>query len=782
MIQPGIKSHIALLNGLLFGYLVFVVYGSLVPLNYVPRDLDSAIRAFQQLPWLDLTVHSRADWVANALLFIPLTFMFAARLEAGGCGRSLQLLVALFGASLLAVAVEFSQSYFPPRTISQNDIFAEVVGALCGVLLWWSHGRRTRQLVTMLAPHSEEDAKKKGILALYSLAFFIYNVMPLDLTISAAELHEKWKGGRIIFNPLIQLIPGSLTHALETGIDLAVWTVFAILACQAYPGSATRRRNVLLSGAPLFIEAAQLFVFTRVTDSADIVVGLLGVHAGRLLAERRSLPSAARTSGVEPGLPRALRAVLIILVLSILTALPYLYPFNFSADLEGARERLTRAAGRTLFEAYYFGSEYRALTEVLHKVVPFFIFGAVVTALSPLRHGHLQRTVTVLLGVMVAGAIEIAQIFLPGKFPDLTDLVLETCGVLAGAMFWHWRSGAGDQDRADTRRPLQTDRPAALQPLANPLMTLLLAMAAAAAFAFGPINSYNVRELLPANVALQMLAVPLAMFVFGFPAYTLFGVRQPGNGLRFGLHLLLWAAIAVAMENLLPRESIDDIIGSAQLYDTVLERPVRIFFTLSIWFVPGALAVHLSARGIRVGAILYAALVMLVNAVIAQFVVVEWATTDNITELLAHTDSPLSLIALSFSAFCIALAACVMVRLSRQPGLRNLAMAALQISLLFGAALVLADVAFERFVLKYDRVFPALQFLLTGLRFPQLSYTDIIGHFATWSLFIAALVAVSCNLNSGLHRLLSGLFLPQHRGQSHATDVVSRTLDEIPRS
>ena len=53
-------------------YLLFVVYGSLVPLQYVDRSLDDAIQAFKNIPFLVLGIGSRADWVANLLLYLSL--------------------------------------------------------------------------------------------------------------------------------------------------------------------------------------------------------------------------------------------------------------------------------------------------------------------------------------------------------------------------------------------------------------------------------------------------------------------------------------------------------------------------------------------------------------------------------------------------------------------------------------------------------------------------------------------------------------------------------------
>ena len=63
------------LAGLVGLYAAFVVYGSLVPLEYRPLPPGEAWARFQQIPYLNLGVGSRADWVANGVLYVPLGFL-----------------------------------------------------------------------------------------------------------------------------------------------------------------------------------------------------------------------------------------------------------------------------------------------------------------------------------------------------------------------------------------------------------------------------------------------------------------------------------------------------------------------------------------------------------------------------------------------------------------------------------------------------------------------------------------------------------------------------------
>ncbi len=56
-------------------YALFCLYGSWVPFHFRGVGLDEAMDRFRNLPYLQIGVGRRADWVANLLLFMPLGFL-----------------------------------------------------------------------------------------------------------------------------------------------------------------------------------------------------------------------------------------------------------------------------------------------------------------------------------------------------------------------------------------------------------------------------------------------------------------------------------------------------------------------------------------------------------------------------------------------------------------------------------------------------------------------------------------------------------------------------------
>jgi len=120
-------------------YLAFVVYGSLVPFEWRDVPLGQALTQFSHIRLLHLGAASRADWVANIVLYVPLAFLgcaalFGLRVE--GLLAPVAALLVFLLCTAIAVAVEFTQIFFAPRTVSLNDLLAEAIGAGIGASLW----------------------------------------------------------------------------------------------------------------------------------------------------------------------------------------------------------------------------------------------------------------------------------------------------------------------------------------------------------------------------------------------------------------------------------------------------------------------------------------------------------------------------------------------------------------------------------------------------------------------------------------------------------------------
>lgn len=431
--KPYPRRHLLLLAA---GYLIFVVYGSLVPLDFRPVPLAEAFARFSEIPYLNLGIGSRADWVANILLFVPLAFVWLGVLwhRWNAAARVLASLAVLLAAVALSIGIEFTQIFFPPRTVSQNDILAESLGALIGVVVWWLWGPR---LVGWLQGHRSAQGAgdwAQRLLYVYLFGLFAYSLLPLDLTLSPVELFHKWREGRIVLLPFVGLPRDPVQAIYDVLTDIAIWVPAGFVWQRAFRAPARALRNVLLAAAGL--EFLQLWVYSRVSDVTDILTALIGGSVGVWAARRWFSRGANEAVSPSRSSPRILAAGLgAAAVWTAVLAVVFWYPYDFRLEAGFLRERL-HVLANVPFTAYYYGTEFRAITEVLHKSL-FFLplgaaLGAAVSAFPPggRRRFVMAAAIAVIVGVSVA--VEAGKLLIPSKHFDWSNVLLETIGGCAG--------------------------------------------------------------------------------------------------------------------------------------------------------------------------------------------------------------------------------------------------------------------------------------------------------------------------------------------------------------
>ena len=436
--EGGTTLHNALVYvGL--AYLVFVIYGSLMPLEFHARSWDSAWQAFMAIPYLDLGIGSRADWVANILLFIPLAFIWLGILWHPS--SMVMRLLASFAILLLAVAldvgIEFTQLFFPPRTVSLNDIIAETIGGCTGIVLWWIYGEKLLRWLSRWTSAKGNTGLPEHLLQLYLFGLFAYNLLPLDLTLSPVEIYHKWREGRVIlipfgftFNNLQQELYGLIS-------DVVTWIPVALLWRLSSKRPAFSIFLYVI-GASALLEFLQLFVYTRVTNVTQIFTAGLAAVLGLMIANimnNNGFIVTESNSGKSGWIFRPVAWLASVLLWITVIVTVFWYPFDFHFSRELAAQHLP-GMFKVPFVAYYYGTEYRAATEVLHKIGFFLPLGVLLGVGVSKIQDYFWHPIADLFAVFTIGllamGIELGQMFLPGKNADITDFALELLGGGAG--------------------------------------------------------------------------------------------------------------------------------------------------------------------------------------------------------------------------------------------------------------------------------------------------------------------------------------------------------------
>jgi glycopeptide antibiotics resistance protein len=419
-----------------------LVYASIVPLQFRPASLRWAVEQFRNLRWLHLDVYRRADWVANGLVAVPFGFLLAGACDADmrlTLRYALKLILVISFGCLLIVGIEFLQLWFPPRTVSGNDIVAGCIGAFVGPILWPLAGRPSLALFRRFRSGTADQWPPQRIarvtLGLYSAVLIAYSVMPLDVMFRAAEWRDKINAGRLSWIPDTAAIFGS-----EQGISLAgcldYVTVLALSSVRFLPlgfliyfARLGRSGLWLLIGTPILIELLQSAIFTRYSIFSDVLCGWIGGLGGMAIAAR--LPALLRWNNIY-----AVRLMLLtITVGAVLIAFLGRYEQLASSDEVAYGWSVFWSAP---FAKYYYTSEFSAGSNAAGK---FILFGAVGFLLANLSAKPGMRCkppgkmtyIMALTSLLTLGfSIELTQIYLIPTLGDASDVLIYCFGGITG--------------------------------------------------------------------------------------------------------------------------------------------------------------------------------------------------------------------------------------------------------------------------------------------------------------------------------------------------------------
>ncbi len=429
---------------------LMLIYASLIPLRYRPLDWPETIQRTKSIPWLQLSVYNRADWIANGLVVVPVAFLLAGALSYRGQSPRSSFLnrILELGASGLVLAflflliggIEISQIWFPPRTVSWNDILAGWIGAIAGVALWLPFGCRSIEAARRILGIQRFYDRLSAFALLACIAGFLYSIYPLDFVLSRSDWSEKLRLGRVQWG----LVPHSVPK-LEWGQGLLISVLrafpFGLLGSQI---QSRPLRWIWVLGIALFLELIQLPVFSKFCSLGDVMAGWLGGAIGIFVAQPNRLWN--WLLGTRWVWISAAGLWSVVLLFAFLGRSERLV-----VDPSELQERWSGFLTYPLLR-YYFTSEYRALTNILGKLLSFAFLGALVACCvmfgkptsAIARNDNLGRdwvcspfraslSWVLPLSIVIGFAIEIGQIYLFPLIGDLSDVGIYALGASGGA-------------------------------------------------------------------------------------------------------------------------------------------------------------------------------------------------------------------------------------------------------------------------------------------------------------------------------------------------------------
>jgi VanZ family protein len=414
-------------------YLLFVIYGSLVPLEFNDLPLEKAIGRFKNIPYLNLGAASRADWIANILLYIPLAYGMSAlfgRIRHPLLRATLAISVLVFCLAL-AVAIEFTQLFFPPRTVSLNDLIAETLGTVIGVLSWQFFGTYFSNLYKHLLSGSFFSVH--AAIFFYLLFYVLLSLFPFDFVTSFEELNEKLAQSN---DALILSLDACGADPVRCMVKLLA-EILVLLPLGVMIGYLPylTHRTILAVLIGLFlglaIEVAQVFLLSGAGQGISVVTRMVGTGFGAGLSaymKQHSYPK------LGPTLRRTVPFLLLLYIALILTLNGW-----FSGQWLTLNQGLIKLSETKIlpFYYYYYTSEGVALVSLLSNLGMYMPIGLLGWArfyepTSQREHQSVHWVYIGLLAALFALVVEIGKSFLAGKHTDPSDVWIAFIAAAAG--------------------------------------------------------------------------------------------------------------------------------------------------------------------------------------------------------------------------------------------------------------------------------------------------------------------------------------------------------------
>ncbi len=420
-----------------------LVYASIIPLQYSGQVFATAWQNFLNTPWLDLGVYNRADWVANAIVVLPIGFAGTGAICFGKRATLNQVFVVsclLMSTALLVAGIEFVQLWFPPRTVSLNDIAAGWFGALTGPLLWLILGAPILDRLLAVKVEGDFAATMQSfytwLLAVYLICLCLWSLLPGDLMLSRHELMLKLEAGRIALLPASEIISaksgrdliGQLLSMFATMIKLIPLGLLTYLSKTRF-----KQKLWLMLCTPPLLELLQLPIFSRHFTTTDVIMGWLGACLGWYVAKHGNhLLAFNRFSIVRFGL--------LLLNLALITA-SFLWGAQRFATGKEIEVRFHDFFSMP-FVRYYYGSEFSAGFNLLMKILLFIGLGLSLSNFltrnsTSCRPDRIVQFAGLLAVATFGFMLEGLHIFLIPCVADASDTFVYVSSAALGFLIWN---------------------------------------------------------------------------------------------------------------------------------------------------------------------------------------------------------------------------------------------------------------------------------------------------------------------------------------------------------
>ena len=409
MTRAGI-AFLAVVCAALVAHLLFIPYA------FSPLPFDEAIRQFAHIPWMRLGSDQNVALVSRGLMFLPLGLLLAATVAPLPQRRIewLALFVAIVLGCGWATTVNLAQLWFPTRTVSLNNLAAEFVGVTAGGFLWAGLGATALRWRRQLAAGGRIslNAALTGYVIIYLLASlapfdFVTNIRELDAKI-ASNLLGLW-----IAPISCGVAPCKLKFLMMMAATIPCgWWFAAHRPADRRPWIAATLVGLLAAAA---IELLHFLMVSGVSQGASVLARTAGMVIGTAtFSSRHRFSTIGRFS----------RPAILALLVPYLAAIAYVAGW-FRApklDVYTGLARLSEVVWLPFYYQYYAPYQSTMQSAIVHTAL-YAPVGAMCWLWAKRRDRASVLTGGV-LAALLAFAAETSKVFLAGRLPDYTDVMI----------------------------------------------------------------------------------------------------------------------------------------------------------------------------------------------------------------------------------------------------------------------------------------------------------------------------------------------------------------------
>lgn len=392
------------------GYIVLIIYGTLYPLTgwQLPHGIQ---RSDAFLKWPKYL--TRSDIITNLVIYVPFGALLAILLKRHFTSTRTVLLVFICG-FFLSLTLEYIQFFLPGRVTSLVDILLNSGGALLGALIPSLIYRGTRTYTKLFNIRHQwfnpRDTTELGIAVIllwvasqifpliptFDLKLWQASLLPVRNILSHPEHFDYLKTCLFALNiTALSIIYTTLTHQRRPAFILFVVFIFSVIMLKV---PVINHKLYLEDIAGLMLGIAIFATLYRLRLSTPIIAILslvLAYALGTLVAEQYSSH-----------------------IVQTINWIPF-------------RGQVGRING---------------MIEIIKNLWPFAAMAYLTLHAHGIPRPDLKRRGTLAIFIMVM-TIEMAQQYIPGRYPDITDVLVATAGWLLAWSYYQFSMVRDKQSR-----------------------------------------------------------------------------------------------------------------------------------------------------------------------------------------------------------------------------------------------------------------------------------------------------------------------------------------------